>query len=244
MSAEMDTLIDLVINGKIKEAKDATQKCLDAGISPQDIIFKGLSKAMEVVGDKYAAKQYFLPQVLLSANTLYQGLNLVLPMLLSGGGKSKGAVIIGVVEGDVHDIGKNICKAMLTGLGLEVVDMGKDVPIKSMLEGKSKGRKSNLRVHTHDPDTRGNERDGETHKGRGSERKDQDHDRWRRNLERVRRPDRCRRLDIRRSRVLTGRSKILRYLNTSRGLGPFSYIFDRCVVHGYDVYGNRSSYCL
>ena len=143
MSAEMDTLIDLVINGKIKEAKDATQKCLDAGISPQDIIFKGLSKAMEVVGDKYAAKQYFLPQVLLSANTLYQGLNLVLPMLLSGGGKSKGAVIIGVVEGDVHDIGKNICKAMLTGLGLEVVDMGKDVPIKSMLEeAKAKGAKA------------------------------------------------------------------------------------------------------
>jgi len=133
MSAELDVLINIVISGKIKESKDATQKCLDAGISPQDIIFKGLSKAMEVVGDKYAKKEYFLPQVLLSANTLYMGLNLVLPMLTGRGGSTKGAVIVGVVEGDVHDIGKNICKAMLTGLGLTVVDMGKDVPVKNML---------------------------------------------------------------------------------------------------------------
>jgi len=134
MSAELDALIDIVITGKIKEAAAATQKCLDAKMTPQDIIFKGLSKAMEVVGEKYAAKQYFLPQVLLSANTLYQGLNIVLPMLTGAGGGTKGTVIIGVVEGDVHDIGKNIVKAMLTGLGLKVVDMGKDVPIKNMLE--------------------------------------------------------------------------------------------------------------
>ena len=134
MSAEMDALINIVVSGKIKEAKDATQKCLDAGVSPQDIIFKALSKAMEIVGDKYGKKEYFLPQVLLSANTLYQGLNLVLPMLTGAGGSSKGTVVIGVVEGDVHDIGKNICKAMLTGLGLKVVDMGKDVPIKNLFD--------------------------------------------------------------------------------------------------------------
>jgi len=133
MSAELDVLINIVISGKIKESKDATQKCLDAKISPQDIIFKGLSKAMEVVGDKYAKKEYFLPQVLLSANTLYMGLNLVLPMLTGKGGSTRGAVVCGVVEGDVHDIGKNIVKAMLTGLGLTVIDMGKDVPVKNML---------------------------------------------------------------------------------------------------------------
>lgn len=134
MSAEMDALINIVVTGKIKEAQAATQACLDAGVSPSDIIFQGLSKAMEIVGDKYGKKEYFLPQVLLSANTLYQGLNLVLPMLTGSGGSSKGTVILGVVEGDVHDIGKNIVKAMLTGLGLKVVDMGKDVPVKNMLE--------------------------------------------------------------------------------------------------------------
>ena len=134
MSEELDALIDIVVKGKIKEGKDATQRCLDAGMTPQEIIFDGLSAAMGIVGEKYAAKQYFLPQVLLAANTLYMGLNLVLPMLTGEGGETKGKVVIGVVEGDVHDIGKNIVKAMLTGLGLTIFDMGKDVPIKDMVE--------------------------------------------------------------------------------------------------------------
>jgi len=142
MSAEMDALIDIVVNGKIKEAKDAAQKCLDAGVEPQIIIFEGLSKAMAIVGEKYAAKQYFLPQVLLSANTLYQGLNLVLP-LLKGKGGAKGTVVLAVVEGDVHDIGKNIVKAMLTGLGLNVIDMGKDVTIKDII-AKAKSEKAQI----------------------------------------------------------------------------------------------------
>ncbi len=133
MSAEMDALIDIVVKGKIKEAKDATQACLDAGVDAKTIIFEGLSKAMAIVGDKYAAKQYFLPQVLLSANTLYQGLNLCLPLLSGDGSSSKGTVVLAVVEGDVHDIGKNIVKAMLTGLGLNVIDLGKDIPIKDII---------------------------------------------------------------------------------------------------------------
>jgi len=143
MSAEMDALMEIVIKGKIKEAKDATQKCLDAGNTPQDIIFKALAGAMEVVGDKYASKEYFLPQVLLSANTLYQGLNLVLPMLPAAGGAGAGTVVIGVVEGDVHDIGKNIVKAMVTGTGATVIDMGKDVPIKDFV-AKAKEAKAKI----------------------------------------------------------------------------------------------------
>ncbi|MCL1984744.1 MAG: corrinoid protein [Methanomassiliicoccaceae archaeon] len=134
MSAELDALIDIVVTGKIKEAAPATQKCLDAGNDAKTIIFEGLSKAMAIVGDYYASKKYFLPQVLLSANTLYQGLNLVLPLLKGkGAGTQKGTVVITVVEGDVHDIGKNIVKAMLTGLGLNVIDLGKDTPIKDII---------------------------------------------------------------------------------------------------------------
>jgi len=134
MSAELDALIDIVVTGKIKEAAPATQKCLDAGNDAKTIIFEGLSKAMAIVGDYYASKKYFLPQVLLSANTLYQGLNLVLPLLKgAGAGTQKGTVVITVVEGDVHDIGKNIVKAMLTGLGLNVIDLGKDTPIKDII---------------------------------------------------------------------------------------------------------------
>ena len=134
MSAELDALIDIVVKGKIKEAAPATNACLAAGIDAKTITFDGLSKAMAIVGDLYASKKYFLPQVLLSANTLYGGLNICLPLLQGEGGASKGTVVIGVVEGDVHDIGKNIVKAMLTGLGLTVIDMGKDVPIKDMVQ--------------------------------------------------------------------------------------------------------------
>lgn len=135
MSAELDALINIVVTGKIKEAKAATEKCLESGTDAKTIIFEGLSKAMAIVGDKYASKQYFLPQVLLSANTLYQGLNICLPLLQGGAGDAgKGRVIIAVVEGDVHDIGKNIVKAMLTGLGLTMFDMGKDVPVKDMIQ--------------------------------------------------------------------------------------------------------------
>ena len=133
MSENLDKLIDIVVTGKMKLAKDQTQACLDEGIDAKTIIFEGLSKAMGIVGDKYAAKQYFLPQVLLSANTLYQGLNICLPLLQGEGGASKGTVVLAVVEGDVHDIGKNIVKAMLTGLGLNVIDLGKDIPIKDII---------------------------------------------------------------------------------------------------------------
>ncbi len=143
MSAEMDALIEIVVKGKIKEAKDATQACLDAGATPNQIIFEALAGAMEIVGEKYENKEYYLPQVLLSANTLYQGLNLVLPMLQAEGGAGAGTVVLGVVEGDVHDIGKNIVKAMVTGTGATVIDMGKDVPIKDFVE---KAKETNARI--------------------------------------------------------------------------------------------------
>ena len=138
MSAEMDELIDIVVKGKIKEGKDATQRCLDAGHDAKDIIFNGLSKAMSIVGDKYAAKQYFLPQVLLSANTLYMGLNLVLPMLTGEGGETKGKVVLAVVEGDVHDIGKNIVKVVLESYGYKIIDLGKDVKVEKVVEAYKK----------------------------------------------------------------------------------------------------------
>lgn len=135
MSAELDALINIVVTGKIKEAKEATNKCLAAGHTAFEIVFDGLAKAMDIVGDKYEKKEYFLPQVLLSANTLYQSLDIVLPMLKDSaeGDVDRGTIVLGVVEGDVHDIGKNICKALLSGTGMTVIDMGKDVPIKDFL---------------------------------------------------------------------------------------------------------------
>jgi dimethylamine corrinoid protein len=136
----LDKLADVVVRGKIKEAKPLAEQALAAGIDPKVIIFDSLSKAMAVVGQKYESKQYFLPQVLLSAQTMYQALDVTLPKLKVDANAVPGKVVLAVVEGDVHDIGKNIVKAMLTGAGLTIFDMGRDVPVKNLVEKvKSEG---------------------------------------------------------------------------------------------------------
>jgi dimethylamine corrinoid protein len=143
MSETLQSLIDVVIKGKIKEAKPLAEKALAEGISAKVIIFDGLNKAMETVGHKYEKKEYFLPQVLLSAQTLYQALDVALPKLDKTSNGAQGKVVLAVVEGDVHDIGKNIVKAMLTGSGLTIVDMGRDIPIKSIVD-RAKAENANI----------------------------------------------------------------------------------------------------
>jgi corrinoid protein of di/trimethylamine methyltransferase len=131
----LDKLADVVVKGKIKEAKPLAEQALAAGVDPKVIIFDSLSKAMGSVGQKYETKQYFLPQVLLAAQTMYQALDVVLPkMKVDTKAKTPGKVVLAVVEGDVHDIGKNIVKAMLTGAGLTIFDMGRDVPVKNIID--------------------------------------------------------------------------------------------------------------
>ena len=130
----LEKLADVVVRGKIKEAKPLAAEALAAGIDAKTIIFDSLSKAMAVVGEKYENKQYFLPQVLLSAQTMYQSLDVALPKLVVDANAVPGKIVLAVVEGDVHDIGKNIVKAMLTGAGLTIFDLGRDVPVKNIVE--------------------------------------------------------------------------------------------------------------
>ncbi|MEM3383283.1 MAG: corrinoid protein [Nitrososphaerales archaeon] len=96
-------------------------------------IVDGLAAGMKIVGEKYECKEYFLPEVLLSADAMYAGLNVLLPLLPKAERGAAGKIVIGVVEGDIHDIGKNIVKAMLTAAGYEVYDMGRDVPTKDFV---------------------------------------------------------------------------------------------------------------
>jgi corrinoid protein of di/trimethylamine methyltransferase len=136
-------LAETVVKGKIKEAKPLTEQALAAGVTAQELIFNGLSKGMEVVGQKYEKKEYYLPQVLLSAQTMYAALDVALPKLKVGQAGAAGTCVICVVEGDVHDIGKNIVKAMLTGAGMTMFDLGRDVPLKNIVE-KVRTEKANL----------------------------------------------------------------------------------------------------
>jgi dimethylamine corrinoid protein len=130
------------VKGKIKEAKPLAEQALANGVTAEEIIFNGLSKGMEVVGQKYEKKEYYLPQVLLSAQTMYAALDVALPKLKPGG-SVHAKVVTCVVEGDVHDIGKNIVKAMLTGAGMTMFDLGRDVPIKNIVE-KAKVEGANI----------------------------------------------------------------------------------------------------
>ena len=143
MADYLAQLAEVVVKGKIKEAKPLAEQAMANGVTAQEIIFNGLSKGMEVVGQKYEKKEYFLPQVLLSAQTMYAALDVALPKLKVGAAGQQAKVVICVVEGDVHDIGKNIVKAMLTGAGMTIFDLGRDVPLKNIVE-KAKAESVNI----------------------------------------------------------------------------------------------------
>jgi 5-methyltetrahydrofolate--homocysteine methyltransferase len=121
-----DELREALIDGESEAAKKATQALLKAGVSPTDII-KGMGKAMDSVGKKYEAKEYFVPDLVMSAEAMNEGLKLILPKLQAVTKDFTGKIVMGVCQGDSHDIGKNIVVAMLRGGGFYVVDLGIDV---------------------------------------------------------------------------------------------------------------------
>ncbi|HKL98644.1 MAG TPA: cobalamin-dependent protein [Mobilitalea sp.] len=124
----LNKLCDSVVNYKIALAKSAAQEALDNKINPIEAINGGLVKGMSIVGDNYAAHKVYLPQVLVSASCMYAGLDILIPAIPIADLKDNKRCACGVVEGDVHDIGKNIVKTMLTAGGYQVTDLGKDVP--------------------------------------------------------------------------------------------------------------------
>ena len=113
--------------GKAKVVKQLVQEAIDAGISAQEILENGLIAGMNVVGEKFRNNEIFVPEVLVAARALNMGSALLKPLLAADGVKASGKVCIGTVQGDLHDIGKNLVKMMMEGKGLEVVDLGTDV---------------------------------------------------------------------------------------------------------------------
>jgi 5-methyltetrahydrofolate--homocysteine methyltransferase len=103
-------------------------QALDDGLNPAAILHDGLIAGMAVVGEQFREREIFLPDVLLAARAMYAGLGLLKPLLATGGVPTAGTVVIGSVQGDLHDIGKNLVGIMLTGAGFEVIDLGNDVP--------------------------------------------------------------------------------------------------------------------
>jgi corrinoid protein of di/trimethylamine methyltransferase len=125
-----------VINFDESMVKEAAQDALDEGIDAFEAIMDGLAAGMEAVGELYNRHEYFVPELLMSADALYAGLSILQPHVKTRGGEvqTKGRVIIGTVEGDVHDIGKNMVKMMFEVAGFTVHDLGKDVPLERFME--------------------------------------------------------------------------------------------------------------
>ena len=122
-------LTHAVIEGNMEGAVKLTQEALEEGVSAQKIYREGLIPGMEVVGKKMQSGEYFIPEVLLSAQVMKKALEVILPTLMQAKSQSPlGRVVMGTVQGDLHDIGKNLVIAMLEGAGFEVTDLGVDAP--------------------------------------------------------------------------------------------------------------------
>ena len=113
--------------GRAKVVKELVQKALDEGLTATEILNNGLLAGMNVVGEKFKNNEVYVPEVLVAARAMNMGTEILKPYLASEGVTATGKVCIGTVQGDLHDIGKNLVKMMMEGKGLEVVDLGTDV---------------------------------------------------------------------------------------------------------------------
>jgi 5-methyltetrahydrofolate--homocysteine methyltransferase len=125
---DFNTLRDHIIQGNAAGAEQWTQDALSQGIDCHDILERGLIPGMEVVGEKFKSEEFFLPQVLLATRAMKTAMALLTPLLTQTQGNAPRArVVIGTVQGDLHDIGKNLVALMLEGAGFEVTNLGNDV---------------------------------------------------------------------------------------------------------------------
>ncbi len=128
-----DNLFDAVVKGDRGSIVSLIERDLDGGRDPFALVNEELIPAIMDVGEKYERKEYFLPQLLQSAETLQKGFVRLKPLLEAGGAKAKETIVMATVEGDIHDIGKNIVCLMLKNHGYNVVDLGKDVPAEDIV---------------------------------------------------------------------------------------------------------------
>jgi len=130
----VESLSEAVQAGRVKEVLALIESGLAEGIPAQDLLDQGLLKGMSLLGVRFKNNEVFVPEVLIAARALNKGTELLKPRLIEAGVAAKGKAVIGTVQGDLHDIGKNLVKMMLEGSGFEVVDLGVDVSDQRFVE--------------------------------------------------------------------------------------------------------------
>jgi corrinoid protein of di/trimethylamine methyltransferase len=128
MMIELQPLYHAILEGKAPDARSIVQQALEKGVDPQRLLDEAMIPAMDEVGRRFEANEYFVPELLIAARAMKGALELIRPLLAERGAEPTGRVVIGTVRGDLHDIGKNLVAAMLEGGGFEVIDLGVDVP--------------------------------------------------------------------------------------------------------------------
>ena len=124
---KLEDISAAVISGDVKVVTSLTESALAEGIPPKEVLDRGLMPGMDYVGQQFKKGEMFVPEVLLSARTMQAAMSILKPKLAAAGEKMVGKVLIGTVQGDLHDIGKNLVGMMLEGAGFEVIDLGNDV---------------------------------------------------------------------------------------------------------------------
>jgi corrinoid protein of di/trimethylamine methyltransferase len=138
--ADLKALHQAILTGDAVTAKTITESALKEGAAPLALVQDVMMPAMDEVGKKFEANEYFVPELLLAARAMKSSLELIRPLLAAGGIEPAGKIAIGTVKGDLHDIGKNLVAAMLEGGGFEVIDLGVNVdPQKFVRAVKEKG---------------------------------------------------------------------------------------------------------
>ncbi|MCK5203752.1 MAG: corrinoid protein, partial [Desulfobacterales bacterium] len=134
MDKWFEAIKNTVIAGKHKEIDALVEKAIQHKVNPDDLINNALIAAMDVVGDRFAKSEIFVPEMLVAAITMKKGLDIIKPLLKDQEEQSKGKVVLCTVKGDLHDIGKNLVGMMLEGAGLEVIDLGVDVTVENVVD--------------------------------------------------------------------------------------------------------------
>lgn len=123
----LEEIASTLQTGNCKKVTELVTRAVDENIPVQDILEKGLIAGMDVIGEQFKNNEIFIPEVLIAARAMNQCLAIIRPLLEQSGVKAKGKACVGTVQGDLHDIGKNLVKLMLESKGFEVIDLGTDV---------------------------------------------------------------------------------------------------------------------
>jgi 5-methyltetrahydrofolate--homocysteine methyltransferase len=139
---DADVFYNALSEGKVDEVRALTQRALADGIPPEKVLNEGLIKAMGQIGVRFRNGEIYIPEVLVAAHAMHAGMGVLKPILAKTTDRKAATVVLGTIKGDMHDIGKNLIGMMLEGGGLQVMDLGVDVPeAKFVMAAKESGAK-------------------------------------------------------------------------------------------------------